>query len=145
MSKLDELTTEFRSKAAAVIADVTAKGHHLEIEPIYGGRRTQEQQRKIVGAGHSKTLHSYHLSGEAADLYERTDGKLHWPSKRAQFLIGSSAWVHDIGWGGMFDADKERLKEAIRELRKLAWTEEHHLYATPVGWDACHIQIKANF
>lgn len=157
MSKIDEMSAAFKPKVAAVLADVRSKGAKIAIEPIYGGRRTPEQQRKIVGAGHSKTLKSYHLTGDAADIYEYTDDeftgrrRFAWPSSRTQFLIGSSALGRGIGWGGNFfkfdplGIKRRRVKNAIIRLRELGWPETHELYSTEAGWDTCHIQLKANF
>lgn len=146
--KMAELFSGFREPLEKVITDVASKGVILEIEPIYGGRRTAEQQRKIVGNGYSKTLHSYHLTGEAADLYQRIDGKLVWPSRRAQLLIGSAAWARGLGWGGMFGLrlrHRKALKDAILALRDAKWPPEHALYSIKVGWDAVHVQSQQNW
>jgi len=45
---------------------------------VFDGLRTQREQQKLVRAGKSKTMNSYHLYGLAVDLVAYVDGKPTW-------------------------------------------------------------------
>lgn len=45
---------------------------------VVEGVRTVERQRKLVASGASRTMQSYHLTGEAVDLAPYVDGRLQW-------------------------------------------------------------------
>lgn len=74
---------------------------------VTGGLRTREEQRKLVAAGKSKTMHSYHLLGRAVDLcmFDKFTGELSWELPDFALLdkfIQAEAdrfGVH-ISWGG---------------------------------------------
>lgn len=158
MSKLSELTPPMRDNVEKIILWLKAKGVDVGIEPTYGGRRTVEQQRKIVGAGHSQILKSHHLTGNAADLYEVFEDAMtghksyKWPRKRAALLIGSAALALGIGWGGLFFNNKltrwfkkNKVKKAILAARDKGWPVWCDEYNVDIGWDACHVQMESNW
>lgn len=45
---------------------------------VHDGLRTMEEQRKYVATGASRSLDSYHLTGDAVDLVPYVGGKLRW-------------------------------------------------------------------
>lgn len=45
---------------------------------VHDGKRTQDEQLKLVQAGASQTLKSRHLTGHAVDLVPVINGKLRW-------------------------------------------------------------------
>jgi peptidoglycan L-alanyl-D-glutamate endopeptidase CwlK len=48
---------------------------------VLDGIRSQDEQRKLVDRGVSKTMDSYHLYGLAVDLVAYVDGKPSWEEK----------------------------------------------------------------
>jgi len=73
----------------------------------YGGKRTLEEQQKMVDAGASKTLKSKHIEGRALDI---TPYPVDWEDKERQYQFAS--FVFDkamrmgirVRWGGWFRA-----------------------------------------
>ncbi len=97
LATLDE---DFRAKVERVLEALEAKGW----EPVVvSGRRTREQQRKILAAGRSRTLHSHHLCGRAADIMDRRHG---WkglasdPNFKFWTDLGAAARAQGLVWGG---------------------------------------------
>ena len=80
--------------------------------PKQGGVRTLEQQKKLLKAGRSKTLHSRHLTGHAIDVYAYR-GKPVWNHKDAgrihnAFVRASRALSVPLRWGGDWDGDGDQ-------------------------------------
>ena len=90
-----------------------------------GGRRSQEEQDKLVKAGYSKTRRSYHLTGNALDLQPIVDGVNRYDS-------------HDMAyWGPIRDAMKRASKELGIPVEwggdwKGSWDKPH--WQLPKGW-----------
>lgn len=71
------------------------------------GIRTVERQRQLVKSGASKTMNSYHLTGDAIDFYPYYDGKLHVNAPLSKFKEIADAFkvaAKELGmtitWGG---------------------------------------------
>lgn len=149
--KLSELTTDnaFRGKVELVLRDLDGKKYDGYIAEA---KRTIEQQREKVRKGYSKTMNSYHLKrgkdggGLAADIVQKGKG---WnASKRFWLILGSSAWAHQLGWGGLFGLNakqKKALQQAIHTLRQAGWPIEHQAYQVRMGWDPAHLENKSNW
>lgn len=45
---------------------------------VFEGLRTLERQKKLLASGASRTLDSYHLTGDAVDLVPYVDGRVKW-------------------------------------------------------------------
>jgi peptidoglycan L-alanyl-D-glutamate endopeptidase CwlK len=45
---------------------------------VFEGMRSLERQRKLLASGASRTLDSYHLTGDAVDLVPYVDGRVQW-------------------------------------------------------------------
>ncbi len=76
---------------------------------VFEGRRTLQRQRELYAAGASRTLNSYHLTGDAMDLVPIFEGKVSWREslffplaeavKQAQIDVGVKiTWGFDL-WG----------------------------------------------
>jgi len=85
---------------------------------VFEGLRSLERQKKLVAAGASRTLDSYHLDGHAVDLVPYVDGRLQW---QAPCCIEVAKWMHAASlalsvrlvWGAVWD----------RELASLSATD----------------------
>ena len=69
------------------------------------GLRTEEEQRKLLAAGASKTMNSRHLTGHAVDLAPMIDGEVRWDwplyFKLAAAMKEAAADLKvEIAWGG---------------------------------------------
>ena len=69
------------------------------------GTRSQEEQRKLVAEGKSRTMNSRHLTGHAVDFVALIDGRASWDMKYYQQI--AQAFKHaalELGiaivWGG---------------------------------------------
>lgn len=75
---------------------------------VHEGVRQLERQRKLVASGASRTLDSYHLTGDAVDLVPYVDGVLRWEHAlcnevaRAMFEASGQLGVPLI-WGRVWD------------------------------------------
>lgn len=77
---------------------------------VVEGLRALERQRKLVAAGASRTLDSYHLTGDAVDLAPYVDGKLAWQKPLAfevarTMLFASRDLTVPLVWGGVWDRE----------------------------------------
>lgn len=98
-AELEGLVPELQAIAFEVIAVLRNLGYPAGIT-VQGGRRNEAEQRKLLAAGRTRTLHSAHLEGRAFDLdllgYSR-DRVPDWFWN----LVGP--WVEqkfDLVWGG---------------------------------------------
>lgn len=69
------------------------------------GLRTTERQAKLVKAGASQTMNSYHLRGNAVDIAVTLDGEVRWDwplyEKISDVFKQAAADLHvKITWGG---------------------------------------------
>lgn len=149
--KLNQITKDdaFRAKVDLVLEDLKGKKYDGFIAEA---QRTVAQQREKVKKGYSKTMNSFHVKTgsdggcKAADIVQRGKG---WSaSKRFWLILGSSAWAHNIGWGGLFGLNSKQVKamqKAIHTLRQAGWPIEHEAYQVQMGWDVAHVEIKSNW
>ena len=64
--RLETVVPELRSIIVEAIERAESLGMTVQITE---GRRSIETQKKYVASGKSKTMHSYHLTGRAVDVY----------------------------------------------------------------------------
>lgn len=82
---------------------------HIDFS-VHDGLRTLEEQKKLVASGASRTLDSYHLTGDAVDLVPYVNGKLRWEMPlcnevaRAVFEAAGQEGVRLI-WGRVWDTE----------------------------------------
>jgi peptidoglycan L-alanyl-D-glutamate endopeptidase CwlK len=75
---------------------------------VHEGLRSLERQKKLVASGASRTLDSYHLTGDAVDLVPFVDGDLRWEHAlcnevaRAMFEASGRLGV-PLVWGRVWD------------------------------------------
>ncbi len=77
---------------------------------VVEGLRSLERQKKLVAAKASRTLDSYHLTGDAVDLAPYVDGKLAWQKPLAlevarMMLFASRDLTVPSVWGGVWDRE----------------------------------------
>jgi peptidoglycan L-alanyl-D-glutamate endopeptidase CwlK len=115
-NELESLSPGFRRKIETILAHLEGKGW---TPVVFHGERTKEEQAKIVKAGHSKTMQSFHVrdtslnrgrnglywqvKGEAADI---VDARFLWsgPASDLDFQfwkdLGAIAKSLGLKWGG---------------------------------------------
>lgn len=77
---------------------------------VHEGVRTLERQKKLVASGASRTLDSYHLTGDAVDLVPYVDGHLRWEMPlcndiaRAMFEASGALGIRLV-WGRVWDME----------------------------------------
>lgn len=77
---------------------------------VHEGLRTLERQRKLYASGASRTLDSYHLTGDAVDLVPWVDGHLRWETPLCNQV---AAAMHEAAlrcgvrlvWGRVWDSE----------------------------------------
>lgn len=90
-ANLDTLTPWMRERVIYLIKFLTLLGYRTE---LYSTRRTLEEQKELVRLGHSRTLNSKHLKGEAADILIFPEHGYH---------VAGNHWAKLGGkWGGHF-------------------------------------------
>jgi peptidoglycan L-alanyl-D-glutamate endopeptidase CwlK len=90
---------------------------------VFEGMRTHERQKKLFAAGASRTLDSYHLTGDAVDCPAYIDGRLLWqlaPAIRVARAMheASVSLSVPIVWGAVWDRmlaslDAGKLEQAV--------------------------------
>ena len=107
---------------------------------VFEGLRSLDRQRRLVAAGASRTMDSYHLTGEAVDLVPYVDKRLQWQMPLCIEVARVMLWAsRDLSvplvWGGVWDRelaslDVDRLEEEIdayvarwRAANAQAWQE----------------------
>jgi peptidoglycan L-alanyl-D-glutamate endopeptidase CwlK len=93
---------------------------------VHEGVRTRERQAKLVASGASRTLDSYHLTGDAVDLVPYVDGHLRWEmplcNQVAEAMHEACTRLHlRLTWGRVWDMELEELQPDELE-------EEHAIY-----------------
>jgi len=127
------LQPELRVKVERILTDMERYlGYRAYVA---SGRRTEEQQRKLVEAGRSKTLRSKHLKGLAADI---VPVELGWHAPRDFWLkLGYLAYREGLRWGGEFGVPKGPLLERLRaDVKAKRWNTQAKL-----GWDPSHLEV----
>ena len=99
LERLGELGPKTHEKAMQWYNYCIANG--LDIL-IYETKRTEEQQRKYVAEGKSKTMRSYHLVGQAFDFVPIVNGKADWNGYDRPEIKKAIAFAKSLGftWGG---------------------------------------------
>lgn len=64
------LEDKFKPIVLEILTKLEAKGYNCK---VIEGRRTVAQQREKVNKGYSKTMNSYHLTGNACDICDVTE------------------------------------------------------------------------
>jgi peptidoglycan L-alanyl-D-glutamate endopeptidase CwlK len=81
---------------------------------VHEGLRTLERQKKLYASGASRTLESYHLTGDAVDLVPYVDGVLRWEmplcNQVAAAMHEACSRLHErLVWGRVWDMELEEL------------------------------------
>lgn len=77
---------------------------------VHEGVRSLDRQKKLVASGASRTLDSYHLTGDAVDLVPYVDGVLRWEHAlcndiaRAMLEASGKLGVRLV-WGRVWDSE----------------------------------------
>jgi hypothetical protein len=106
-TNLGGLREDFRPRVIRILQRLRLKGWQPYVA---SGRRTLAQQRKILAAGNSRTLRSYHLEGLAADIVDR---RWKWGGPAADTNhpfwndLGRAAAAEGLVWGGNFKSFKD--------------------------------------
>lgn len=104
------LEPDFQEVVKDVLEQLEAKGWQPYVAE---GRRTYAQQQSKVLAGNSQTMHSYHLSGYAADIVDKRYGwdiPLHhdfWLDY-GRIVLNTKVFGGIFHWGGIW-AHPERM------------------------------------
>jgi peptidoglycan L-alanyl-D-glutamate endopeptidase CwlK len=77
---------------------------------VHDGLRTLAEQKKLVASGASRTLDSYHLTGDAVDLVPFVNGKLRWEmplcNEVARAMLEASGKLGvRLVWGRVWDSE----------------------------------------
>jgi peptidoglycan L-alanyl-D-glutamate endopeptidase CwlK len=115
---------------------------------VHEGVRTLERQKKYVATGASRTLDSYHLTGDAVDLVPYVDGVLRWEMPlcnevaRAMFEASGAEGVRLV-WGRVWDTELIELDpddfDGERALYVQRYQRIHGLKRLPLD-DGPHFQ-----
>lgn len=128
---LDGLKPAFREKVERILHDMEK---HLGYRCyVASGKRTPEQQAKLVAQGRSKTLRSKHLTGRAADIVPYSEK---WNARQAYWMrLGYLAYREGLRWGGEFGLPAP-MREALRKAcEKKKWDAD-----VKIGWDPAHVE-----
>jgi len=121
----------FKIRLDKVIAGLCEWGY----KPIIvSGRRTLAEQKILLAQGKTKTLHSKHLTGKAADV---VDLKMKWNAPN-RFWLQMAFLVNKYGlksgiYFGLSTVEKKQLKAKL----------DNAIFKTDVkiGWDPNHIEL----
>jgi len=114
LKRLDGVSHKLQDLAYRVVLE----HHDCTILPL-GGKRTQEEQLKLVATGKSKTMNSKHLEGLAIDL---APYPIDWNNtKRFYYFAGIVMAVAremdlKIRWGGDWDRDDDLDDQSFNDL-----------------------------
>jgi len=106
---------------------------------VFEGLRSAARQRALFKAGASRTLESYHLTGEAVDLVPFVEGRLQWQQplccQIARHMHEASRTLSvGVVWGGVWDRPLSSLDAGKLE-------QEVHAYG--LRWRAAHPELAA--
>lgn len=115
---------------------------------VHEGVRTLDRQRKLVASGASRTLDSYHLTGDAVDLVPYVDGHLRWEHAlcndvaRAMFEASGQVGVRLV-WGRVWDMELVELDPEDLEGERALYVERYQRIHGKKKWpldDGPHFQ-----
>ncbi len=115
---------------------------------VHEGLRTLERQKKLVASGASRTLDSYHLTGDAVDLVPYVDGHLRWEMPlcneiaRAMFEASGQLGVRLI-WGRVWDMELMELDPDDFETERAIYVQRYQRIFGAKKWpldDGPHFQ-----
>ncbi len=101
---LSGLRPGFRAKVERILRRLQSLGWQPRVAE---GRRSVAQQREKVRKGYSKTMNSYHLYGNAADIIDRRWGWKIPQSHRFWRDLGRAAAAEGLTWGGNWRSFKD--------------------------------------
>jgi len=116
---------------------------------VFEGLRSAERQRKLFDSGASRTLNSYHLTGEAVDLVPYVDGRLQWQMPLCNKIAVA---MRDAGerlgvklvWGRIWDRSLGDLVPGRLEAARAAYVERYQRLNGPERYpldDGPHFQL----
>jgi peptidoglycan L-alanyl-D-glutamate endopeptidase CwlK len=115
---------------------------------VHEGVRTLERQKKLVASGASRTLDSYHLTGDAVDLVPYVDGVLRWEhalcNEVARAMLEASGQLGvRLVWGRVWDMELMELDPDDFEAERALYVQRYQRIHGPKKWpldDAPHFQ-----
>ncbi len=63
---------------------------------VTSGFRSNEQQQKLIALGKSNAPKSHHLTGEAADIFDRDNSLKGWVKDNLTFIEEVGLWLEDF-------------------------------------------------
>lgn len=115
---------------------------------VHDGLRTLEEQKRLVATGASRTLDSYHLTGDAVDLVPYVGGKLRWEHAlcndvaRAMLEASGQLGVRLV-WGRVWDHELVELDPDDFEGERALYVERYQRIHGKKKWpldDGPHFQ-----
>lgn len=106
---------------------------------VHDGLRTMEEQRRLVATGASRTLDSYHLTGDAVDLVPYVGGKLRWEHAlcnevaRAMFEASGQLGVRLV-WGRVWDTELVELDPEDFDGERALYVQRYQRIHGPKKW-----------
>lgn len=115
---------------------------------VHDGKRTLEEQKRLVAAGASRTLESRHLSGYAVDLVPVINGKLRWEWPPIYSIVramksAAGEFSQTIRWGGVWDDRLENLQEPLED-RVEAYVQARKALGKSAFLDGPHFELPAD-
>lgn len=120
--RLESLQPKFRAKIVKLVEWLEKEFPRGNIT-IASTMRTPQQQKKLYEKGNhvTQTLYSYHLVGQAVDIFFIKDGKIR-PFSPRYFNLGTKAKELGLFWGGDFRTLKDfshiETHSPIKSVRK---------------------------
>lgn len=65
---------------------------------VTSGLRSNEQQQKLIALGKSNAPKSHHLTGEAADIFDRDGSLKGWVKDNLAFIEEVGLWMEDFAF-----------------------------------------------
>ena len=111
---------------------------------FYDGLRTHQQQEQYLATGRSKSLDSYHLTGDAGDGVPWVDGAYSWEWEHiypmALSIKRAFAFLGIPGrWGGVWDRALHQLGDDL-EAEVAAYVARRKALGKPAFPDGAHFQ-----
>lgn len=115
---------------------------------VFEGVRTVERQRKLVATGASRTMDSYHLTGDAVDLVPFVDGQPRWEmtlcNQVAEAMHEACDRLHlRVTWGRVWDMEMAELDPEDFEGDRALYVRRYQRIHGPKRWpldDGPHFQ-----